>query len=743
MHKNEKVSGNDLRQFFTRLTGRKSKLTLPPIREFKDRETVAEMMSRAEEAAKVFGMYTRGPLKTPDTKLILVSSKKDIDEVFEEIYKTKRCGLDTETTGFDHRSDRVVSYQVSPKIGVGYYFPFCHTNYDGNLDYKYCMKLMGDALADPTIEVSLHNAKFDLKWWMVEGYETFANILDTMLMSYILDENRFCGHGLKELVEDLFKTKMQSFSELGIWEKRKVFKPGLLKDFSELSILKAMPYACADPDYTLRLRDLFYPKIQEAPFRHLFNYVEQPLMLTIARMELKGIKVDREYYEKLAPKFKTDIDDLTTRIQKMAYDSGFRNEPDKKGNVEPFNPGSNPQVVKFTEMLGLTTGKYSKKINKKTKKASMSVDKKGRAKLKDKHPVYTLMDELSDKNKTYGTYLLPLSMEHINAVTKRIHASFHQHVTVTGRLSSSNPNLQNIPKKHGILVRQGFVPEPGYLFIRADYSQIELKIVAHVSKCQTLIDAFLSGEDVHAQVAIKAFGLEKKYPGIKPADLKNEDKPELCKYRDRAKSISFGILYGTTNWGLSQNLGCSKEEAQQLIDDFYNAFPEIKIWIDKTIRFAEAAGYVETLMKRRRRFTKDRTSGMYSFGMNREAQNAPIQGTSADITKWAMIRVEESIKDYDAKLILQVHDELIVEAREDQVEEVTKLMVDAMEEGLSYFGLGLSLPTSVEANIQKAWGIPVTKCNKCNKWAVENEETKENGKKKFTKSCKACSTSKA
>ncbi len=735
----EKIKNDsDLRRFFTRITGKKSKLTLPPTREFKDRATVAEMMSRAEEAAKVFGMYTRGPLKTPDTKLILVSSKNEIDAVFNEIYKTRRCGADTETTGFDHHVDKVVSYQLSPAIGVGYYFPFYHKGYDNNLDYKYCMKLMADVLADPTIEVVFHNGKFDLKWWMIEGYKTFTNISDTMLMSYILNEKRLCGHGLKELVEELFKTKMQSFSELGIWEKRKVYKEGLLKDFSELSILRAMPYACADPDYTLRLRDLFMPQIEKSPFVHLFNYVEQPLMLTIARMELRGIKVNQSYYQELAPKFEEDIKKLTTTIQKLAHDSGFRNEADKKGNVEPFNPGSNPQVVKFTEMLGLTTGKYSKKVNKKTGKAAMSVDKKGRAKLKDKHPAYALMDELSDKNKTYGTYLLPLSMEHINAVTKRIHASFHQHVTVTGRLSSSNPNLQNIPKKHGILVRKGFIPEPGYLFIRADYSQIELKIVAHVSKCQALIDAFLSGEDVHAQVAIKAFGLEKKYPGIKPADLKDETRPELVKFRDRAKSVSFGILYGTTNWGLSKNLGCSKQEAQQLIDDFYNAFPEIKVWIDKTIRFAQAAGYVETLMKRRCRFIKDRQTGMYKFGMDREAQNAPIQGTSADITKWAMIRVEESIKDYDAHLILQVHDELIVECKEEQVEEVRKLMTDAMEEGLSYFGLGLSLPTSVESNIQKCWGVEVTKCTACTKWAVENEEVIENGKKKYVKTCKAC-----
>lgn len=729
---------SDLRQFFSKITGKKSRLSLPPIREFKNREIVAEMISKAEEAAKVFGMYTRGPLKQPDTKLILVSSKKEIDKVIEEIYQTKRCGFDTETTGFDHHSDKIVSYQLSPRIGVGYYFPIAHKDYSGNLDPKYCMDVMGEVLADPTIEVVLHNAKFDLKWWMVAGFEEFNNILDTMIMSCILDENRLCGHGLKELVEELFRTKMQSFSELGIWERRKVYKPGLLKDFSELSVLRAMPYACADPDYTLRLRDYFMPLIEKAPFVHLFKYIEMPLMLTIARMELKGIKVDKEYYAKLAPEFEQDIKRLTAEIQQMAYDAGFRNEPDKKGNVEPFNPSSNPQVVRFTEMLGLTTGKYSKKVNKKTGKPSMSVDRKGRAKLKDKHPAYALMDELSDKTKTHGTYLLPLSMEHINAVTQRIHASFHQHVTVTGRLSSSHPNLQNIPKKHGVLIRQGFIPEDGYRFIRADYSQIELKIVAHVSRCQPLIDAFLSGEDVHAQVAIKAFGLEQKYPGVKPADLKDDRKPELKKFRDRAKSVSFGILYGTTSWGLSKNLGCSQQEAQQLIDDFYDAFPEIKVWIDKTIRFAEAAGYVETLMKRRRRFIKDKSTGMYKFGMDREAQNAPIQGTSADITKWAMIRVEEAIKEYDAKLILQVHDELIVECREDQVDEVTKLMVDAMEEGLSYFGLGLLLPTSVEHNIQIAWGVDVEKCRECKKWSAQARETKEGGKKKLVKNCKDC-----
>ncbi|HZF67209.1 MAG TPA: DNA polymerase I, partial [Gemmatirosa sp.] len=515
-------------------------------------------------------------------------------------------------------------------------------------------------LEDPAVPKALQNAKYDVLVLRRAGVRLGGVAFDTMLASYVLDPGRR-SHGLDVLALELLDHRMTSYEELCGRGRQQL-------PFDVVPIEAATEYSAEDADMTLRLREHFAPLLEEAGLMGLFRDVEVPLVDVLADMEATGIAIDMAHFQSLKARFQAERE----RVEKEIYvEAG-----------EEFNINSNTQLrTVLFEKLGLPT--------KKRTATGPSTDASVLQELADEgHAIPQLLMEYREIFKLEGTYIDALP-QLVNPETGRIHTSFNQTVAATGRLSSSDPNLQNIPIRRalGRDIRRGFVPRKGWQLLSADYSQIELRLLAHLSKDPAFVEAFRSGGDIHRQTAAIIFG-------VPLAEVTSE-------MRGRAKTINFATIYGQGAHALSRQLKITNAEARQFIETYFERFRGVKDYLDGQVEFAREHGYVETIFKRRRFVPelKERNFNIRAFG-ERVAQNAPIQGSAADLIKIAMIRIHRLLAErrLSAKMLLQVHDELVFEVPGPEVDEVLALVKAEMGGAAE-----LSVPLVAEAGAGDNW----------------------------------------
>ncbi|MFM8603478.1 MAG: DNA polymerase I [Gemmatimonadota bacterium] len=514
--------------------------------------------------------------------------------------------------------------------------------------------------ADPTIAKVAHHAKYDLLVLRRAGVPIAGLGFDTMLASYVLDPSRR-SHAIDTLAVESFGVVMTSYEQL-------CGKGRLEIPFDAVPIPAARDYCCADADIALRLRDVFAPRLAERKAEALLHEIELPLVVALAEMEWTGIMIDVPWFHSLKTRFEAARREVE---QQIFTEAG-----------ETFNVASNPQLRQILfEKLGLP-------IKKKTA-TGPSTDASVLQELADEgHRLPALLMEYRELAKLENTYLDTLPGL-VNPRTERLHTSFNQTVASTGRLSSSDPNLQNIPirRELGKDIRRGFVPRPGWTLLAADYSQIELRLLAHLSGDAAFVAAFEAGGDIHRQTASVIFGV--------PIDA------VTAEMRARAKTINFATIYGQGAFALARQLGISNAEAKAFIETYFVRFAGVRAWLDQIVELARRQGYVETLFHRRRYIPEilDRNFNTRSLG-ERLAQNSPIQGSAADLIKVAMIRIHEALprEGFTGKMLLQVHDELVFECPPDEVEALSAMVRREMTSAVA-----LAVPLVVDIGTGANW----------------------------------------
>ncbi len=522
------------------------------------------------------------------------------------------------------------------------------------------MKALRDLLEDPDIRKIIHNSKYDLLVLRRAGVNLQGLDFDTMLASYVLNPGRR-SHGLDVLALEFLDCTMVSYSDL-------CGRGRFAIPFDECPIEGARDYSCEDADITLQLRSIFEPQLDSTRTRALFNDVEIPLVNVLADMEWTGITIDLDWFASLKERFRGEREAVELQIYETA---GSR-----------FNINSNPQLreILFAK-LGLP-------VVKKTS-TGPSTDATVLQELADSgHVLPGLLMEYRELSKLESTYLDALP-ELVNPTSGRLHTSFNQTVAATGRLSSSDPNLQNIPirRELGRAIRRGFVPRAGWMLLTADYSQIELRILAHLSRDPAFVEAFKAGGDIHRQTAALIF------------DVPIED--VTAEMRGRAKTINFATIYGQGAHALSRQLRIEHAEARLFIARYFERFSGIRRYLDSMVEFAREHGYVQTIFGRRRYIPelREKNFSVRAFG-ERTAANSPIQGSAADLIKKAMIRIHGSLREqkFDAKMLLQVHDELVFEAPSEELSRLEALVRNEMENAAA-----LSVPLVVEVGFGANW----------------------------------------
>jgi DNA polymerase-1 len=599
-----------------------------------------------------------------------VVTDEALDRWIAAAYAEGIVAVDTETDMLDCVSCKLVGVSLSTGPNLACYIPVGHGGTDMfaekplQLPLDLVLGKLKPLLEDDSILKVGQNIKYDLTVLGRHGI-TVAPFDDTIVMSFDLDAGQsLAGHGMDEAAKTHLGHTCISFKDVVGSGKNQI-------SFAEAQLDKATAYAAEDADVTLRLWKLFKPRLHQEGATRIYEMVDRPLVPVIAKMEHSGIKVDREHLSRLSSEFTDGIARLEGEIHALAG--------------QPFAIGSTQQLGAILfDKLGLKGGK-------KGKSGAYSTDVTILEKLK------TEGSEISGKvldwrqlSKLKSTYTDALQQQ-INRDTGRVHTSYSLTGAQTGRLSSNDPNLQNIPirTETGRQIRHAFVAEPGNVILAADYSQIELRLAAHMADVPALKEAFANGEDIHNRTAEELFGEV------------NRDT------RGRAKTINFAILYGISRWGLAGRLEISADEAQDMISRYYERFPGISIYINETLEKARARGYTETLFGRKTWFPRIRASIQHERqGAERAAINAPIQGTSADIIKRAMARMGPALEQAglpDVKMLLQVHDELVFELPEGDVEAASAVIRDTMA-GAAEPAVKLSVPLGVEIGTGPSWG---------------------------------------
>lgn len=584
--------------------------------------------------------------------------------IAEALSKVESFAFDTETSSLDVLTCEIVGISLSWQDRQAYYLPLrSGSSEDELLDLAEVQKLLGPVFANEKIEKRGSNLKFDIGVLEENGFCVQGQLVDTMLASYVLHSDGR-QHGLKALAKKYLNETMLTFEEL----------VGKRESIAELSVAEVAPYACHDADASWRLSHLLQQKLGPkqatgASLCSLFETVEMPLVPVLSRMERNGIRVDPVLLQSLSEEFNHDLHCLEQQIYELAG--------------EEFNVNSTKQLaVILFDKLGIpTTGL------KKTK-SGISTDASVLFKLKGQHPIVECLLEYRELFKLTTTYVDSLARL-IHPKTGRIHASFNQAIAATGRLSSSDPNLQNIPirNERGRRIRDAFIAQDGWMLISADYSQIELRVLAHLSGDKTLQDAFRHGEDIHLRTAKELFG-----------EISSPD--EMKEQRRIAKTINFGIIYGMSAFRLANELGISRKRAQEFIDNYFARYPNVLKYFSAVEKKIEQDGYVETLFGRRRYTDAIDVTGRDKGYVVRSLLNAPLQGTAAEIIKRAMATLAESLKSQSdrARMVLQVHDELVIEAREDVVAEISELVRRDMESAVE-----LDVPLKVDVEVSRCW----------------------------------------
>jgi len=581
----------------------------------------------------------------------------------ERMRKTKRFSLDTETTSENPMEADLVGISVALEPHEAFYIPCGHadTGGDSQLPPDVVLSKLQKVFSDPDCHKIGQNIKYD---WMVlarHGADLSGVVFDTMVASYLLNPSKR-AHNLDQIALDFLGHKTTTFSEVMGKSKGK-------KTFADVPLDRATPYACEDADITLMAHDEMLPRLEAIGLTDLMERVEMPLIPVLMGMEMKGVRVDVERLQELSNVFAHQLVNLETEIYELAG--------------ETFNINSSQQLgAVLFEKLKLPTQKKTRK------KTGYSTDVEVLTTLSEQHELPALVlrhRSLAKLKSTYADALIDL----VNPDTGRIHTSYNQTVAATGRLSSSDPNLQNIPirTEEGMEIRRAFVPRQGWFMLSADYSQIELRILAHYSDDPILIKAFQDEEDIHTRTATEVFNL---LPGFVTPDL-----------RRQAKAINFGIVYGMSPFGLSKQLGISQKMAKTYIDHYFERYPGVQAFLNRTIQDAHRNGRTSTLMGRIR-LLPDISSPNRNIRQfaERTAINTPIQGSAADLIKLAMIQVDEALRDRGLKsaMLLTVHDELVFEVPPEELEEVRSLVCDVME------GIWeLRVPLKVNVAIGQNW----------------------------------------
>ena len=592
-----------------------------------------------------------------------IRTEKELDELMGLINQADYVSFDTETTSLDYMLAELVGISIALKPNEAFYIPINH-NYEGaekQLEQDFVLEALKPFLESDEIPKIGHNLKYDRHILQNAGIDLKGILLDTMLFSYV-NNSTITRHNLDAVSKRYLNINPTSYEDVAGKGAKQI-------PFSEVSIDVASDYASEDADISLKLYEHIEPLVQkEAKLAKLYSEIEGPLIYTLGDIERNGVLIDSEKLSQQSKELEAKILKLERKVQKNAG--------------EDFNLGSPKQLQEILyEKLGLP-------VIKKTPKGQPSTSEAVLQELSMDFPI--VHDILSYRaiSKLKSTYTDKLP-KMINSNTGRVHTSYHQAVTATGRLSSSDPNLQNIPirSEEGRRIREAFIAPEGYKILAADYSQIELRIMAHLSKDQGLMDAFAKGQDIHQATAAEIFSIN--IDDVTPNQ------------RRSAKAINFGLIYGMSAFGLSKQLQITRAEAQNYIEQYFERYPGVKNYMDETKSSAKQNGYVETVLGRRL-YLADIESSNYQRRQyaERSAINAPMQGTAADLIKMAMTDLHSKIRNesLDAKIIMQVHDELVIEVNENQLDELSDLTVNIMAD---IFKLDVDL--KVDADIGNNW----------------------------------------
>ncbi len=596
----------------------------------------------------------------------LIKNEKEIEDWMKQSEEIGEFAIDTETTSLDPHTANLVGISISNRIGNACYIPLNHIS-GNNLNEKKVLSILKNYLEDESIKKIGQNIKFDFIVFYNRGI-TLNSMEDTMLMSYTLDagKNR---HNMDTLSEIHLGHETIKFKDLVGTGKKQL-------NFSEVNVSEAKDYAAEDADITFRLYKIFLKSLKAEKLLNIYELFEKPLIKILAEMEIKGIKLDKSSLNKLSSKFSTKIEKLEKSIFKISK--------------KTFNIASTKQLgeIMYNDLKIAAL--------KKTKKGSFATSASVLEDLAFKgYEFPKLILEWRQISKLKNTYSDALP-EHINQNTKRVHTSFLLAATTTGRLASSDPNLQNIPIKtdDGKDIRKAFVSEKNHKLISADYNQVEMRILADLADVKQLKKAFLNNEDIHTLTASQVFGKE-----INKIDSET---------RRKAKAINFGIIYGISQYGLAKQINVSNNEAEEFLNSYFKKFPEIKDYMKTTVNFCRKSGYVSNIFGRKTHLTgiNDKNFNVRNF-QERAAINAPIQGSASEIMRLAMIRINKEIsnnKNNSLKMLLQIHDELIFEESSKETKKSTKLIKDLMLSVKDSELHSFSIPLLVDVNIGENWG---------------------------------------
>ena len=606
----------------------------------------------------------KSEVNTNNYKSIL--NETDLDKLIKKLNEKSIISVDCETSSINPMDAQLIGVSFSYEVNEAYYIPVAHKNFK-SLSKEFVIKKLKKILEDPSIKKIGQNIKYDYMIFKKYGIN-IEPVEDTMLLSYTLDagNNR---HNMDTLSEIHLGHKTISYKEIVGTGKKKL-------NFSDINLKEATKYAAEDADVTLRLYNTLKDRVDREKLNKIYEVFEKPMIKLLSKLEMNGIKIDDSYLKKLSQKFEERLLKKEKEIYKL---SGKK-----------FNIGSPKQLGEII-YNDLKIAKL-----KKTKKGSLATSAKVLEDLAlTGHKFPKLIIEWRQDSKLKNTYTDALQ-DHINNKTKRVHTSFLLAATNTGRLASSDPNLQNIPIKStdGKEIRKAFIADKDNILISADYSQIEMRILADMADVKELKKAFKNNEDIHSLTASQVFGV--------PINKINED------LRRKAKAINFGIIYGITQYGLAKQISVSNQEAQDFINEYFKKFPEIKDYMNSTIKFCRKNGYVNNIFGRRIHFKSinDKNFSIRSF-QERAAINAPIQGSAADIIRLAMIeidRVTAKEKKISAKMLLQIHDELVFESSIKEQKNNEKLIKQVMTSVSSSEHHMFSIPLEVNVNSGYNWG---------------------------------------
>ena len=604
--------------------------------------------------------------KIDKSKYYLIENLKQLDEWIKEAEEIGEVAVDTETSSLDPHQADLIGISLSTRIGKACYIPIGHKS-KKNIKKDEVLKKIKPLLEDPSIKKIGQNIKFDYIVLFKNGIN-ISSMEDTMLMSYVLDagKNR---HNMDTLSEIHLNHKTISFKDLVGSGKKEI-------NFSDVEIEKAKDYAAEDADITFRLYKKFFKSLKEEKMINIYEIFEKPMIKILAQMEIQGIKIDNKSLKVLSTKFEKKIEKIQKEVFKISKKEFNIASPKQLGEIL-YND------LKIADL-------------KKTKKGGFATSASVLEDLAFKgHKFPQLVLDWRQVSKLKNTYSDSLP-EHINPNTKRIHTSFLLAATTTGRLASSDPNLQNIPIKSedGKDIRKAFIAEKDHILISADYNQIEMRILADLADVKELKKAFKNNEDIHSLTASQIFNV----------DIKKVNQDQ----RRKAKAINFGIIYGISQYGLAKQINVSNYEAEEFLNSYFAKFPEIKVYMDQTIKFCRKSGYVNNIFGRRSHFLNinDKNYNVRNF-QERAAINAPIQGSASEIMRLAMIRLEKELnneKNKKTKMLLQIHDELIFECLKKDESEVKKIIKESMTSVSSSDHHMFSIPLEVSINSGNNWG---------------------------------------